>query len=775
MKKKVVGGLLLISMSMLCGCAEVIGMDNVVSTSISKGEQMNVSSEYTLVWEDHFDGNELNREDWNYELHEPGWVNNELQEYVDSEENIYVKDGILTIQAIKSEDEKGNTIYTSGRVNTQNKHDYKYGRFEARVKVPSGKGFLPAFWMMPTNENLYGQWPKCGEIDIMEVLGSETNKSHATLHFGEPHTQKQGKYTLNEGDFSEEFHVFACEWEPGEMRFYVDGELFFSENDWFSKREGFDELTYPAPYDQPFYMILNLAVGGNWPGNPDETTSFDENAQLQVDYVRVYQKSEYDENVSKVVKELVFRESDTTGNYIVNGEFAEDEKLDDAEVWSFLIAEQGDATAKISDHALCIETSNAGVQDYSVQVVQPNLPMENGYRYKVSFDAHAQEPRTMKVAVSAPDKNYIRYMEDTSVELTTEMKSYEYEFDMKADSDINGRLEFNLGNQDSTSTVVISNVRVEKVVQLDTNNHRKTVLPDGNYVYNGSFDRGEKRLAHWTIASEIPEVKSEVTNTDNVRELKICVPDGATDMKQVTVTQDGLSMSGNKDYVLSFSGYADTTETIQVSIAGQLFDVAMTPNKGKYKFVVHTDTELADHKVQFLLGVPGTFYLDDVCVQENSMLVNGDFTNGFVGYEIYAHEETNVNYGVDSLSESDAASFDVSNTGSQDWMIQLKQNNIILEEGKWYKISFDAKASIDRKIMYALQRDGSSDNDWTPYSGSNIIDLTSEYQTYEKTFQMMNTTDEKTILSISMGAVAGINIPEKHTIFIDNILIEEVQ
>lgn len=112
---------------------------------------------YTLQWEDDFSGSELNRDDWNVELHDPGWVNNELQAYVDSEENIYLENGSLVIKPVEIKNADGTVSYTSGRVNTQNKQDFKYGIFEARVKVPEGQGFLPAFWMMPTNENLYGQ------------------------------------------------------------------------------------------------------------------------------------------------------------------------------------------------------------------------------------------------------------------------------------------------------------------------------------------------------------------------------------------------------------------------------------------------------------------------------------------------------------------------------------------------------------------------------------------------------------------------------------------
>ena len=126
---------------------------------------------YTLKWSDEFEGSELNRDDWNVELHEPGWVNAEWQEYVDSTDNIYLNDGKLVIKPIKTVDEEGNATYTSGRVNTQNKQNFTYGMFEVRAKVPEGKGFLPAFWMMAADENVYGQWPRCGEIDMMEVHG----------------------------------------------------------------------------------------------------------------------------------------------------------------------------------------------------------------------------------------------------------------------------------------------------------------------------------------------------------------------------------------------------------------------------------------------------------------------------------------------------------------------------------------------------------------------------------------------------------------------------
>jgi len=240
---------------------------------------------YKLVWEDLFSGRTLNMDAWNVELHEPGWVNNELQEYTASPDNIFIENGCLVLKAVKNPD----GTYTSGRVSTQWKRDFTYGIFEARLKVPKGKGYLPAFWLMTTDEEKYGQWPRCGEIDIMEVLGHDTATNYGTIHFGIPHKQSQGACTLENGSFSDDFHVFALKWEKDRLSWYVDGNLIFTETDWYCSREETGPIPYPAPFNHPFYIILNLAVGGNWPGDPDENTDFEKEA-LIVDYVKVYQE-----------------------------------------------------------------------------------------------------------------------------------------------------------------------------------------------------------------------------------------------------------------------------------------------------------------------------------------------------------------------------------------------------------------------------------------------------------------------------------------------------
>jgi len=274
-----------IAFSGLVGCEKEItdtSATTVVTTGTTEPALINQTEQsavplydgYTLLWNDEFNGSVMDAAIWNYEPHEPGWVNSELQEYTESEENVFVRDGELVIKAIATKDESGKDYYTSGKVTTQNKEDFMYGKIVVSAKVPEGQGLWPAIWMMPTDESKYGQWPKCGEIDIMEVLGSDTKTAFATIHYGEPHAQQQGLLKLTEGSFSESFHEYSVEWEPGEMRFYIDGELVNTVNDWFTAVEGEDDKPYPAPFNQTFFVQMNLAVGGTWPGNPDATTDF---------------------------------------------------------------------------------------------------------------------------------------------------------------------------------------------------------------------------------------------------------------------------------------------------------------------------------------------------------------------------------------------------------------------------------------------------------------------------------------------------------------------
>jgi hypothetical protein len=234
-----------------------------------------------LVWSDEFDGNAIDESKWSYEVQRPGWVNHELQNYTDHRwENARVEDGHLVIEARR--DWYQGHEYSSARLKTQGKASFRYGRVEARIEVPGGWGTWPAFWMMP--EDFSRGWPACGEIDIMEEVGYEGDVVHATTHAAAYNWQRAEQRTAwtDAPGATSGFHIYALEWTPDRIDVFVDGRLYFtSENphwgdDWW-------------PFDKNFYVILNLAVGGDWGG----AQGVDPNIwprRMLVDYVRVYER-----------------------------------------------------------------------------------------------------------------------------------------------------------------------------------------------------------------------------------------------------------------------------------------------------------------------------------------------------------------------------------------------------------------------------------------------------------------------------------------------------
>ncbi|MEQ9305234.1 MAG: family 16 glycosylhydrolase [Marinoscillum sp.] len=235
-----------------------------------------------VTWSDEFEGASLDLTKWNYQIGDGcaegicGWGNGELQSY--QQDNVIVENGLLKLTARK-ERVRGSS-YTSGRVNSKGKGDFTYGRFEASIKLPLGDGLWPAFWMLPTDE-VYGGWPQSGEIDIMEFTASDPDNIYGTLHYGDPYpnNQHQGnKVYLKDGIFPDAFHEFAIEWEPGEIRWYLDGVLF-------STKTTADISPYNWPFDQDFHFLLNVAVGGSLGGPVDNSML---PSTMEVDYVRVF-------------------------------------------------------------------------------------------------------------------------------------------------------------------------------------------------------------------------------------------------------------------------------------------------------------------------------------------------------------------------------------------------------------------------------------------------------------------------------------------------------
>jgi beta-glucanase (GH16 family) len=243
---------------------------------------------WTLTWSDEFDGADGSPVDpskWTHDVGGTGWGNQEREYYTDGAQNALQQGGALVITATTSGASQyscwyGTCLYTSARLLTKGLFSQAYGRFEARAQMPFGKGLWPAFWMLGDNIDQVS-WPKCGEIDIMETIGTDISTNHGSLHA--PNFDPTGTYALASGTkFSDAFHTFAAEWEPGTIRFYVDDQLY-------ETRTAAEADAGTWEFEHPFFLLLNVAVGGKWPGDPDSTTTFPQT--LKVDWVRVYAKS----------------------------------------------------------------------------------------------------------------------------------------------------------------------------------------------------------------------------------------------------------------------------------------------------------------------------------------------------------------------------------------------------------------------------------------------------------------------------------------------------
>jgi len=250
---------------------------------------------YALVWNDEFDSPDGTTPDpakWTYDIGGEGWGNQELEFYTNHPQNARMQSGNLVITAQREITARPNgeaRQYTSARLKTQNLFSQSYGRFEARIKIPQGQGIWPAFWMLGEDIPTVS-WPRCGEIDIMENIGKEPDALHASIHG--PPDPASGKATADltakfsppgNPKIAEDFHLYAVEWDPAELRFFIDQTNYatFTRKQW--------PASAPWPFDHKFFLILNLAVGGSWPGDPDRSTVFPQ--QMLVDYVRVYSRT----------------------------------------------------------------------------------------------------------------------------------------------------------------------------------------------------------------------------------------------------------------------------------------------------------------------------------------------------------------------------------------------------------------------------------------------------------------------------------------------------
>jgi beta-glucanase (GH16 family) len=298
----------------LTALAALLGMATVLASNHRNVTAQQPTARWKLVWSDDFDGDHIDKAKWDFDIGNgffdydanqwvSGWGNNELQYYTREPDNAFVKGGMLHIRVLK-ESYQG-CGYTSARLKTRKRDgtalfSQRYGKFEFRAKLPTGKGIWPALWMLPLDDK-YGSWASSGEIDVVEARGQEPSKVLGTIHYGargpmDAHAEKE--FLLPDKGTIADFHVYALEWDPDEIRWYVDGHHYATQSFWWSSsrteggkgarpRNEADLNPWPAPFNQPFYLVMNVAVGGRFPGNPDPTTAFP--VEMVVDYVRVYE------------------------------------------------------------------------------------------------------------------------------------------------------------------------------------------------------------------------------------------------------------------------------------------------------------------------------------------------------------------------------------------------------------------------------------------------------------------------------------------------------
>lgn len=461
---------------------------SVIGTVFAFSNTVKAADNYELVWSDEFNGNSLDTNTWNYEIGTGswGWGNNEQQYYTDR--NIKVSNGTMKITAKR--EGYGGMKYTSSRITTKNKKNFKYGKIEARIKMPKFKGVWPAFWMLGANQDSVG-WPKCGEIDIMEAINDE-NLVYGTLHwFNDPGNNNADSGSSVAVANRTEYHVYGVEWTADKLRWYVDGKVYRTMD---VSNDSFSEVR------KEYFVIFNMAIGGQWPGYDIDETAFP--ATMEVDWVRAYKKVEetttkYTGPMITVTEDAVERCSGKWGSY-----FGSD--------WA-----GASGTSKSTDKAVTGATMNItsiGNSQWGVQQYLKGLHYYPGRTYNYSFTMTSDVDKRVfvKVAGDGDEQIFGEY-----IDLKARVP-YNFSRQVTLAEDMEGVLDLYFGmgkcDGDAAATNSAANITLSNVSFKTT-----TQIPDPNY------NNGESTTNKTTLPSE------EKTTTNN----------------GVTTTNNGLTTTGN--------------------------------------------------------------------------------------------------------------------------------------------------------------------------------------------------------------------------------------
>jgi beta-glucanase (GH16 family) len=770
---------------------------------------------YQLIWNDEFDGNYgnanvdgntgLNLDNWAYQLGDGttdcgnyGWGNNELQAYTDNKKNIAVNEdlngdgegeGVLRITASYEDDKyyyanESAKNYTSGRIRTTKPgtelFNTTYGYIEARISLPETQGAWPAFWMLPESTSIYGGWPVSGEIDILETTGTQTNKACSTLHWGTPsHVYKGSGYTELNSELMY-FHTYSVDWEPGKMTFYYDGQPIHVATNWESGISGAsDSLSFDAPFDQPFYMILNLAVDSGQFGGSANKANFKDEINMYVDYVRVFQKEDgYADSVERQASGANTDWADYAGQNQIAAMTADnlvgegggmDDANSDKSKW--YLSTQSDAaataTAVTDENGKVwhkVDITNPGGLDYSVQLIG-HFDVKPGYVYKVSFDSYAAGDLVNKnTDCSAKEWAGWSAYGITSAKLTEEPTRNSFTF-LPTDAFDNCRIEFNFGAR-GTGSVYISDVKVEIVdpALLGTTEKGRTALADGNLIYNGDFSQGNNHLGYWTAKENttvsVPRYTVEALKDSDKRVVDVAsktnyeaIENGvkyyerraqisAKEGYAPTVSQPGIPMTAD-DYTVKFDLYSKTATAVKVSVLnadGQEVaakTVSYNPESGvrTINVALNVAENLGLGTLQFTFAKGTEVQLDNVSMYGKNQAL--PFDENPVNDETTWNGDNGAGGTLELITEADGAKKLANITSGGSWYApQIGSSNFTVVAGVKYKLTYKYKTDLATH-KYIVQEAGGS---WTVVQDVIAVDNAGRvadengYFTYETEF-----------------------------------------
>ena len=610
-----------------------------------------------LVWADEFD-NSIDFSNWDFEI---GFTNDNVHYYTNRPENLQINNGVLNIIAL--EESYMGYNYTSALL--KSKTNWRYGRFEARIKLPATNGFVPAFWMLPA-ENSYGWWPKSGEIDIMEQPSNEVSNIYGTIH-SETHNNFTGTGAVGGvtvvPDAQTDFHVYAIEWTADRIDFYVDSQNYFS----FSNDYG-GSATWP--FDKPFYIILNLAVGGGWVGNPDSTTVFP--AILEVDWVRVYQYiddiaingSDFNSYFSSDISYSVPDINNATYSWEVpgNAQIVTDQNTNKIKVdWNYF---GGDIKANVNTNAgnriinfpvrvshnllknsgfekgvkywngisnypayadfslstnsifnghqsLSIDVQTLSVNSWDIQCSQKDIVLEAGKNYTLSFWAKTDNsPGDINAAIISFDPFVVYYSE--LINLTNNWAQYEINYTATTSDTV--ALNIDLGFQTG-------------VYYLDNFLLTTPELLNGNQLKNADFFDAD---SNWNLT-----ILSSAQAAGNVTdgEYEVSISNGGNDVWDIHLGQAGINIINGQEYTVSFDAYATAPRIISALVgknsepwtvyhAAQIFSLTTIKQTYTYSFIMN---DPSDNQARFGFDIGGSgidVYFDNIRVSSGTTPVN---------------------------------------------------------------------------------------------------------------------------------------------------------